>query len=234
MKKMSIVALALLLMANLQAQYKKATFLNKSGRTYDFGATAGFIGKSAATAKGIYYSFGRVRDEKRFFFWVDLEFTLPTAYSYNAVDTATKTPVKVAGKSTTGFLMRYNFAYFLVDNSNAENKLLPFVNAGIQSSILSPNLSNTYLDFEPSSFTTLDKAPASSAFNIGANLGVGLVYKLSRVVGLKLGAGYNFIYNINLSSNEQTGYAAGVSPFYFYVSHPYASLGIRFTMPSRD
>jgi hypothetical protein len=234
MKKRSVVVIAILLMANLHAQYKKASFLNKLGRTYDVGGSAMFLSNSNATCAGIYYSMGNETEGKRLFFWTDLELTLPTSFSYHTVDTASKTPFKVTGQSSIGILWRYNVGYYLLDKLSSDQKLLPYITAGLQMGLISPNISADNLSYDPDYYAVMERQPSPSIFNFGSNTGLGLIYKFTRVIGIKLGAGYNFVYNVKTGAFFGNGPTPGSKEFYFYKSHPYASLGIHFTMVSRD
>ena len=224
-------AVLILIGAQSHAQYKKANFLNRKGRTYEFAGTAHFISAGHATVPGILYSFGREHEEKRTFHWFDFEALLPTKFSYATEDHTTKAPLTVSGKSSLGFAFRYNFAYYLADNSNADNKLLPFVTAGVGTSFGGPQARE--IMYTPQDSYDPQKQPVSSDLNLGVNLGAGLVYNFSPVVGLKVSGGYSLQYNLNASTGDSYS-ADGYDIYNFYTSHPYATLGIRLTMPQRD
>lgn len=229
--KHCFLAVLVLFCAQSQAQYKKANFLNKKGRTYEFAGTAHFLSEGHATLPGIVYSFGREHEEKRTFHWFDFEALLPTKFSYQTEDFTTKAPVTVSGKSSLGFVFRYNFAYYLMNNSNADNKLLPFVTAGLGMAIAPPGTRD--IVYTPQDTYDPQKQPVSTDLNLGVNLGAGLVYKFSPVVALKAVGGYSYQYNTNTDmGNSYT--SDGYSSYIVYTSHPYASLGIRLTMPQRD
>ncbi len=118
MKKFYVGIVILLACSGAQAQYKKASFLNKSGRTYDLGFAGRFLSGGGGTVPGIYYSYGRDKG-KRIFHWFDLEVLLPTRFTYNTVDkNNAETVVTVSGKSKLGIVYRYNFAYYLTDAEN--------------------------------------------------------------------------------------------------------------------
>jgi hypothetical protein len=75
MRKIYFAVAILLAYSSTQAQYKKASFLNKSGRTYDLGFASHFLSGGGGTVPGIYYSYGRDKG-KRTFHWFDLELLL--------------------------------------------------------------------------------------------------------------------------------------------------------------
>ena len=228
MKKITLGILLLLFIVNADAQYQKASFLNKTGRTYELGTDFQFIGKSNATVTGIYYSYGKDRG-KRMFHWFDFEFLLPTTYSYKTTDINTQAPISVNGKSSMGFIFRYNVGMYLMDNSNEETKLLPFVVAGINTAILGAGLNGNYTT-NPDQATPAE-IPQSNVLSMGFNVGVGAVYKISEKVGLKCNVGYDVQSNFGANSVDQTN---GASAFYFLTSHPYLTLGIRFRMERED
>jgi len=231
MLKHYFFALLIFAGAHANAQYKKASFLNKKGRTYEAGATARFLTEGHSIAPGLAYSFGRQHEEKRTFHWFDLEFLLPTKFHYETVDHDTQTPVTVSGKSNLGFAFRYNFGYFLADNSNAKNKLLPFVTGGLGIVFGADAMNTTY---SPDGSYDVLKQPVRSDLNLGGNLGVGVVYNFTKTVGMKLSGGYSYQYNFNNDYSGSDYQANGYSFYNFFTSHPYVGLGVRFTIAQND
>ena len=229
MKKNYLIALMVLLSINMHAQYKKASFLTKAGRTHDIGGAGHFINDGNVTLPGIFYSYGKESTEKRIFHWFDLELTLPAKFSYKTQDAVSQNPVTVSGKSSTGLIYRYNLAYYLMDNSNADNKLLPFITAGINFTIAGTKIKTVV--YSPESFTDVKKTPAADGGNAGANLGLGGIYNFTSKVGLKLTAGYSYQVNANANGfNQPDGY----SIYNVFASHPYVTLGVRFRMDGDD
>lgn len=224
MRKKIYVAIAIAVMCTgVQAQYKKASFLNKAGRTYEIGFAPHFIGKGVGTMPGIFYSYGRDQG-KHFFYSFDLELLIPTKFTYTTYDQRDPlTPVTVTGKSKLGLGYRYNFSYYLVDPENDELKVKPFVTAGINFLLVGGGGARSF-EYSPES-TDPHKIPASSNFSYGANLGVGGIYSISQKLGLKFTGGYNFQgqFNGDFNSDDYETFSA-------FPSHPYATIGIRFLM----
>jgi hypothetical protein len=213
----------LLICSSVNAQYKKASFLNKSGRTYDLGFAGRFVSGRGSTVPGIYYSYGRDKG-KKIFHWFDMELLLPTSFKYNTVDkNNAATIVTVTGKAKTGLAYRYNFAYYLTNVENTESKIKPFVTAGINVLIIGGG-AGTY-DYTPTQ-TDPEKRVEDSPFNYGCNAGLGGIYTLGEKIGIKMMAGYNLQTNLtnkNYGSDSYTYHTV-------FSSHPYIGIGIRFLM----
>lgn len=224
MRKIYLCMVIFLICSVAQAQYKKASFLNKSGRTYDLGGIGHFLSGGAGTFPGIYYSYGRDQG-KRTFQWFDLEVILPTKFSYNTVDKNNpRTAVTVTSKSALLFLYRYNFAYYLNNPENSESKFKPFVTAGVNIKLKTFN--PTDYELKPAN-TEPAKIADFTGFSMGVNAGIGGIYALTEKFGIKVMAGYNLQYQKN-----PDGYSAieGYTIYKVYANHPYVGLGIRFTI----
>lgn len=222
MKKIYVGIAIALLCSSAQAQYKKASFLTKSGRTYDLGVAGHFLNDGAGTRPGIYYSYGRDKGTK-VFHWFDLELLLPTTFKYNTVDKEDpQTIVSVTGKSKLGLAYRYNFAYYVANTENSDAKIKPFVTAGINFLLVGAG-AKTYA-YTPEESDPV-KVPHFEAFSCGANIGAGGIYAFSETVGLKFTAGYNFQTQIDTDqySKEYTAYKT-------FTNHPYVTFGVRFLM----
>ena len=224
MKKFIIMALIALSCMKAEAQYKKASFLNSTGRTYDVGFAARFMGDGMSTMMGIHYSYGKDRG-KRLFHWFDLELLLPTKFTYktysNDDPNITST---VSGKTKIGLSYRYNLAGYLTDITKTDAKFKPFAALGINVIIFGATANEVV-----GTPTLIDAVitPVFFTFSIGANAGLGCLYNFNPKIGMKFTAGYNF------QTNTDTGYDSG-EKYDLYKSHPYITLGVRFTMPERD
>jgi hypothetical protein len=202
----------------VHAQYKKASFLSKSGRTYELGANARLL-TGGGTVPGFYYSYGRDKG-KRIFHWFDLEFLLPTKFNYNTTDRDhPETVVNVTGKSKLGLAYRYNLAYYLTNVENSESKLKPFVTGGVNFLLLGGS-AKTSEQTPPNVYPS--KIVSYNAFNCGANAGLGAIYSFSEKIGIKLTAGYN--WQGALSDEIGSGYEV----YNVFGNHAYVGLGIRF------
>lgn len=225
MKKFIIMALIALSCMKAEAQYKKASFLNSTGRTYDVGFAARFMGDGMSTMMGIHYSYGKDRG-KRLFHWFDLELLLPTKFSYktysNDDPNITST---VSGKTKIGLSYRYNLAGYLTDITKTDAKFKPFATLGINIIIFGATANEVV---ETPSLSDPNKTPVFETFSLGANAGLGCLYNFNPKIGMKFTAGYNF------QTNTDTDNDSGREKYDLYKSHPYITLGVRFTMPERD
>jgi hypothetical protein len=238
MRMLLMLAACALAGTTVCAQYKKASFMQKSGRTYELNARGSFISKADCFQPAVAISFGREKATSRFFNWNDFELVLPTNFSYNTTydfssqQGEVNVPVKVSAKTATGFLYRYNLAYNLLDNSNEKNIILPFVNAGI-SALIHRGAKNGMYRTEPDiSYETLTVTPVSHlTLAPGLNAGGGLIVRVTKWFGIKATAGYSFQPAIVDLENGGGNYDG---KFFHYKSHPYASFGLRFRVATEE
>jgi len=224
MRKFYFVIAILLAGIHVQAQYKKATFLNKSGRTYDVGFAGHFIPDGGGVVPGILFSYGRDRG-RRIFHWFDVELLLPTNYTYKTVDKDfPQQSLTVNGKSNLGLVWRYNFAGYLTNIENTDAKFKPFAVVGLNF-LLAGGASNGYSVSPESSYP--EKVVLSSVFSYGANIGLGSTFNMTEKIGLKLTAGYNYQNQVALDEYYASD---GYKAYVVYPSHPYVTFGVRFTM----
>ncbi|HPH83876.1 MAG TPA: hypothetical protein PLC48_00400 [Ferruginibacter sp.] len=209
---------------SVEAQYKKASFLTRGGRTYDLGFSGHFISDGKSNVPGIYYSYGSDKG-KRFFQWNDLELLLPTKFEYQTRDVNLLTPVTVTGKSKLGLAFRYNVGFYLLNPKNEKNKLKPFLTIGLNVLALGGSAKPVSVEYNPDLTNGVEKYPGETTFSFGGNVGAGAIFTLSDKFGIKLAGGYNL-----QSQVEPSKYDDSYDSFNVYGSHPYVNLGVRFTM----
>jgi hypothetical protein len=194
-KKLTTFIFLFYTIISAEAQYKKASFLNKKGRTYDLGLTSRVLGGGNSVALGFNFSYGKERSNKRLFHWWDLDYVIANKYNYNTTTKVfgaggafVETPIQVSGKTGANLAWRYNLAYFLVNNGNEDNKILPFVDLSV-GLILSMQ---SKLDYTTSPIiNALPKKvvlPEVSGWTAGA--GAGAIYRVNEGFGIKLTATY--------------------------------------------
>lgn len=233
MKNLTMLAALCLLCLVTNAQYKKASFIARGGVSMEVTARASFITQSHCVAPALAFSVGREKDGSRYFMWHDFEFLLPAKYSYTTTTTdgysEKDEQVNVHAKALYGFTYRFNSGIFLLDNSNEENKILPFVNFGANFTGHMGSDENSYV-YEPANYNGyLTEAPSAAAAYVGLNAGIGVIYKITRVIGVKATAGYSA--QLNLTNIDMDDY--GSTEYGFYKSHPYATVGVRFVIPRK-
>jgi hypothetical protein len=235
MRIFAIVAALSLISMGAEAQYKRtARYNRKIGKVYGVTGRASFITQNSCIQPALAYSFGRDMDEKRFFNWHELELVLPAVYKYNTTYTdynttpETQRPVKVKAKGILGFTYRFNYAYYLADNSNEQNKVLPFVAMGVNSMIHFGS-GDGYVTEPAQDFGYVTQTPRDvPSLTFGVNAGLGVLFRLSNRVGLTLTGGYNLQSNYIDLENLGDVEPNDNRDYFFYKSHPYATFGLRF------
>jgi hypothetical protein len=219
-ERLLFTALAIIVCTGSHAQYKKASFLNKNGRTYDVGTTFRLLGGGRSTGIGFFLSYGKENDEKRIHHWYDTEVILGSTFNYttgnNYVPGST---VQVSGKSGIGITLRYNLAWFLADNSKPENKLLPFVNVAIGYHRILPTDDYTYTPYINGS---PNKTPEYRDLDFSAGAGAGIIYRLNSKLGLRFSAMYNGMLGDLVNKTDDV--------FIITPNHPALNVAVRFRM----
>jgi hypothetical protein len=194
MKKLFLFTVLFSAIATSQAQYKKASFLKKKGRTYDLGLTSRVLGSGNSAALGFTFGYGKERSDKRLFHWWDLDYVLGNKYKYSTTtkvytgSSFIETPIEVSGKTGSNLAWRYNLAYFILDNGNEDNKILPFVDLSV-GLILSMQ---GRLDYTTSpiigALPKKEVLPEVGGWTAG--VGAGAIYRVNKGVGIKFTATY--------------------------------------------
>jgi hypothetical protein len=226
--KSVIVCILLLTTMKTTAQYKKASFFEKDGRTYEIGGTTHLLGKGRSAQQGVSLSFGR-ETSKRVFFWYDFELLFPSTFTTIGIVNYTQEVQTITGKSKLGFILRYNWGYFLTDNNKEENKILPLLNVGFNYKMAGSGLTldPAYLSTNYENFTIPDNSGS-----VGVNFGGGAILTLNKSFSVKFLGGYNLqitksTFNPITTVDKQEEYES-------YISHPYVSIGIRFKVSKDD
>lgn len=223
MRKISLTGLLLLtITAVTNAQYKKVNFLNKRGRIYDFGTTLRLQTGERSSSFGVLWSYGKENDDKRVHHWYDVEIVFGNKFSYTSSAGLGQTAT-VSGKTPgVDIGLRYNFGYFLTDNSQEDNKLLPFLVLSL--GYIGRSLpSNDFYTVNPSNLYP-EKTPGSGTAYFSAGAGIGIVYRITPGIGIRLSGSYYYIFG-----GEKSAYT-----FPFIESHPAISLALRFRMRGGD
>jgi hypothetical protein len=217
MKKLILFIFTFLIIINTNAQYKKAKFFSKEGRTFALGLTSRFFGKGFGSAQGINLSHGKEKEGKKIFHWWDLEYVrgnnYTSIYSINEFNGTTYVPTTYAVPSSSGSTLayRYNLAYFL--SKDEEKKVSPFVHLSLSYLI---GLSGRFND------------DAEEQGNFFASVGAGGIYKIKERIGLKFSGSYN-LSPLNFGSSNNSRPEVIEIP-----NHIALSLGIRWLMDKDD
>lgn len=218
MKKQICTALFLFLLCfSLSAQYKKASFFEKEGRTYGLSSQLYAMGDGKGSPVGFAISFGRDRSDKQFFSSWDLQVLPSYKFSFTTTD-ENDSPITVSGKSKTHIIYGVNYGIFLLKNDKEDRKIKPYVSAGFNIVLfggvkeISENNNSSYNK----------KAVAEQNFSSGVKGGLGCLFSLAPKFSLKVDGGYNYQLNISSESFSE------VKAYHMFSNHPYASVGIRY------
>jgi len=223
MKKLISAATLLFLAFNVSAQYKKASFFGKEGRTYEFAAQMYRMEKGNGSPIGYRLAFGRDQDGKKLFMNWDIQYIPSHKYSYSTVDD-NEQPVLVTGNSKPTFLYGYNFGYHLLSNEADDKPMVqPFIAAGINV-LISSGIKNE--SYSPETYNYRKRNTADQTISLGINGGLGVMVNFSPKWALKVQGGYD--RQLNISSNWDDE----VRPFYVFNNHSYVSVGLRLRIVS--
>src|SRR5688572_32831728 len=121
MQKITTTALLFFICFSLAAQYKKASFFGKEGRTYGLGTQLYAMGDGKGSPLGFAVTFGRDRDGKQFFSSWELVVIPSYKFSFTTTDD-NDNPITVSGKAKTHFIYGVNYGYFLLKNKEDEER----------------------------------------------------------------------------------------------------------------
>jgi hypothetical protein len=219
MKKLMPVAAVLFLSLNLSAQYKKAGFFEKEGRTYELASQVYMMGKGNGNPIGYKVAFGRDKEGKNLFKSWDLQFIPSHQYSYTTVN-ENETSITVTGKSKSIFVYGLNWGYHLLKNEAENNpRVQPFIGAGINVLLAGGPKSESY---SPEPVGIPKRNTSVQSVSVGINGGLGCIVNFTPKWALKVQGGYS--HQINMSTDN---WSDEVKPFYVFNSHKYVSLGLR-------
>jgi hypothetical protein len=224
MKRLITAFVVLILSLNLSAQYKKAGFFEKEGRTYEIGSQLYMMGQGNGNSIGYKIAFGRDRDGKNLFSSWNLQFIPSHKYSYTTVD-ENDVPVSVSGSSKSYIVYGLNYGYHLLKNDAEDKpKVQPYVNAGINFVLLGGIKEET---ISPDTYSYPKRSTSDQSLSMGISGGVGSIFNLSSKWAIKAEAGYDHQFNFSTSNWDDE-----VKPFYLFNSHTYVSLGLRLRIVS--
>lgn len=205
MKKINLTFLVLFICLSGIAQYKKANYFGREGRTYGIGTRFYALGDGLGTVRGYTLSLGRDNDGQRWFTGYDFQYIPSYSFDLHTTDyNGVSKPVW--GTTKSSFIIAYNFGYFLLKNDNAEQKIKPYLAGAISTKIIGGLKESSN-----------DEDGNTHAFGLGIGGGAGLLYYLKPWLALQAEGGYTY----------QFDFAAG-EHFNVLPRHPYVSAGFRF------
>jgi len=217
MKKISVTLVALFVCITLSAQYKKASFLEKEGRTYAIGTRMYAMGDGKGSPLGYFLGFGKDADGKQLFTWWEFQFIPSYKFSFETAN-YDGLPIVVDGTTKATFIYAYNFGYHLLKNESAEQKIKPYVTAGFNMKAFGGVKESYYND------GSNKKSVPETAWGFGIGGGAGCMYNITSWLALKVEGGYMHQFNFTPEDN------ADHESYFLFTSHPYASAGLRFRL----
>jgi hypothetical protein len=222
MKKLTLSMAVLFSSLCLCAQYKKASFFGKEGRTYEIGSQMYNFGDGKGSPIGFKIAFGSDQDGKQFFSAWELQYIPSYKYSFTTTDENTGS-VLVSGKSKNAFVYAVNYGYHLLKNDESERKVKPYVTAGFNI-VISSGVKTQIIT--PDDSYNLQKGTSDEQFNFGLSGGLGCMVNFTQKFGLRLQGGYNF--QVPIGGDE--GYD---EVYRLFTSHTYISAGLRLRIAAK-
>ncbi|TMI85641.1 MAG: hypothetical protein E6H08_22250 [Bacteroidetes bacterium] len=220
MKKISTTTLLFIICFGLAAQYKKASFFGKEGRTYGIGSQLYALGDGKGSPIGFAVTFGRDREGKQFFSSWELQYLPSYKFSFETTDYNDE-PITVNGAAKAHLIYAVNYGYHLLKNEE-DKKIKPYVSAGFNIVMMGGIKSDNNNSYDNK------KVLGSQTFSAGLKGGVGVFYNFSPKFSLKLDGGYNYQFNMDIDEGgDYTNY-------FLFTSHPYVSAGIRFRLTREE
>lgn len=213
-KQICTLLFACLFCFSLAAQYKKASFFGKSGRTYGLGSQLYAMGDGKGSPVGFAITFGRDRDDKQFFSSWELQYIPSYKFSFETTDYNDEA-ITVSGSAKAHLVYAVNYGYHLLKNSE-DKKIKPYVLAGFNIVMMGGIKSDNNNNYDNKMVLAYEN------FSAGLKGGLGLFYNFSPKFSLKLDGGYNHQFNMDLSDGGD------YKNYFLFTSHPYVSAGVRF------
>lgn len=204
MKKINLTLLVLLIALSGIAQYKKASYFGKDGRTYGLSTRMYFLGNDIGTKRGYSLSLGKDAEGKQFFWGYQFQY-IP---SYSLFLSAPSSGVNYSGYYNTKaqFIYTVNVGYFLLKN-DLDRKVKPYLMAAMGGKFFGG----------VKELDEVNDYVADSPFSYSLNGGAGLIYYITPWLGLQGEGGYSYQKAFSDSGKG-----------YILPKHPYAQAGVIF------
>jgi hypothetical protein len=226
-----IITSIILVMFNsdINAQYKKASFLERSGRFYQVGTGARIFGNGVSASPTLTLGWGKDKTGKRVFHWWNFEFIAPSKYKFSkSITPSSGTGVatyNINGKTSSALMFQYNWAFYILNNQLTENKFLPFIKLGVDLSVKSRRADVNEITTQSSNWTG-GSIYTQTDVGGGYDAGLGFIFKISEQKALNFTTGYRYVAN----DDNNVVY----KPFNVTPTHPYVNISFRYIMKGDD
>jgi hypothetical protein len=219
MKKINLTLLVLFIGLSSMAQYKKASYFGKDGRTFGFGTHFYALGNGSGTPRGYYLSIGVDKDGKQLFTWYEFQYLPSYNFQFNTSNHYGNN-VTTYGTSKGSFIYGYNLGYFLLKNENDKRRIKPYLTAGMNVQFIGGVKETSGADDDA-------KVASDPQFSVGLGGGAGFLLNFTPWLALQTQGGYSFQMGVSTASSGQDTY-------YVLPSHPYVSVGLRFRVAAKN
>jgi hypothetical protein len=216
MKKINLTLLVLFICISSFAQYKKASYFGKEGRTYGIGTQYYFLGEGLGKVRGYSFSIGSETDGKRFIGGYEFQYIPKYEFEFVTKDRM-NLDAWVRGTAKPSFIFQVNLGSYLLSN-DADRKIKPYLQASIIAKIVGGVK-------ESNSEETDAKYAAPTQFGIGLGAGGGSLFYLNNWLALKGEVGYAYMLGVSNASSDDV--------YYVFPKHSYASAGLVFRITGK-
>lgn len=223
MKKWIPFLIAILATLTVSAQYKKASFFQKEGRTYELGARLYMMGDGRGTPIGYQIGFGRDLPGTRLFSSWEIQMIPSFKYTYSTVD-GNNSPIYKSGTAKRHWVYAFNYGFHLLNNDEP-TMVQPYLTAGMH--ILLAGGVKDETETQGSGYPQRNTSEQTASFGLAG--GAGVFVNFTDKLGLKIQGGYSHQFNISADRWDD-----GVKPYYLFPSHPYVSASLRLKLIPQD
>ncbi len=233
MKQIKFLSVLVLFCATTFAQYKKASFFNKDGRTLELGTSLAFIPNGAGRPALCFNYTTSIESAKKISPYSELEFMPRMRFSFDGIGFSSTTGSYVSGKFTgtspVYLLTRYGLQYrFANAESGNEAKLVPYVKAGLGVGY-GIGLNYSLRDNNGNIISSDDTEPSVPEHELSfiAEPGAGATYYFTKKTGIKVGLSYMHVMQLIKNGNSQI-------EFFPFRSHVKLNVSFKYRIFSED
>ncbi|OQP65393.1 hypothetical protein A3860_17155 [Niastella vici] len=212
MKKFNLTLLVLIIGLSGFAQYKKANYFEKEGRTYSIGTRFYSLGDGRGTPMGYTFAVASDKVGKQFFSGYEFQYIPSYKFEFGTTDYY-GAKVTTQGKTKGQLFYTMNLGYHLLEN-NEDRKIKPYIIASLNGRLFG-GVKETNGDGGDARIVP----ETQLSFGIGG--GAGCVFYVTSWLGLYGESGYTYQFNIS-----QEG--SGDNVYWLFPRHTYISAGLRF------
>lgn len=213
MKKFNLALLVLIIGLHGMAQYKKANYFEKEGRTYSIGTRFYSLGDGRGTPMGYTFAVASDRAGKQFFSGYEFQYLPSYKFEFATTDYM-GTKVTTQGKTKGQFFYAMNLGYHLLTN-NEDRRIKPYIIASVNGRLYGGGVKESTGENDDQRFVP------GTQLSFGVGGGAGCVFYITPWLGLYGEGGYTYQFNISPEGS-------GDNVYWLFPKHSYVSAGLRF------